>query len=177
MGWMFYGAESFDQNLGGWNISNVQDMDMMFAGGALSSENYDAILIGWGAQQVKQYVRFSAGNCKYSSAAVASRDLLTNAPNNWYISDGGPLIVDVDDGENVVFSIYPNPTTALVSIEANNLQNYSTIIISDALGRIVNQSDIAASKISIDLSNQNPGMYFVEIRGEQNSVFEKIVVE
>lgn len=74
-------------------------------------------------------------------------------------------------------SIYPNPTSALLTIEASNLQNYKTIIISDALGRIVYQTEIEYSKITLDLSNQNPGMYFIEIRGDQNSVFEKIVVE
>lgn len=75
------------------------------------------------------------------------------------------------------FSIYPNPTSALLTIEANNLQNYKTIIVSDALGRVVYETEIDGSKITLDLSNQNPGMYFIEIRGDQNSVFEKIVVE
>jgi surface protein len=75
------------------------------------------------------------------------------------------------------FSIYPNPTSALLTIEANNLQNYNTIIVSDALGRVVYETKIDDSTITIDLSNQNQGMYFIEIRGNQNSVFEKIVVE
>jgi hypothetical protein len=85
---------------------------------------------------------------------------------------------DIESFENLIyFDLYPNPSNGEFIIEGDNLQNYSSVIITDALGRNVNQTGIDASKISINLSNQNPGMYFIEIRGDQNSVFEKIVVE
>ena len=69
---MFFGNETFNQDLGDWNVSSVTDMNFMFAGNifnhdignwdissvrnvesmflsntAMSSENYDKLLIGW----------------------------------------------------------------------------------------------------------------------------------
>jgi len=86
---MFDGAASFNQNVGNWNISNVTTMLSMFYGVTLSTSNYDAILNGWSAQSVQSGVSFNGGNSKYSSAALAARNILTGEPNNWSISDGG----------------------------------------------------------------------------------------
>ncbi len=88
--YMFHSAESFNQNLSRWNVSSVTNMDKMFTGAALSTANYDALLLGWSSQIVRPDVRLEAANIKYSPAAVNARNILTSAPNNWTIIDGGP---------------------------------------------------------------------------------------
>ena len=87
---MFNGCSAFQQNLGSWNISNLTDATNMFIGKALSTANYDALLIGWAAQapNIKNGVPFHGGTSKYSDAAVDARNLLVNT-YGWTITDGG----------------------------------------------------------------------------------------
>jgi len=54
----------------------------------LSTENYDALLIGWSAQNVQPDVIFGAGTSQYSAAAADARALLAQS---WAITDGGPV--------------------------------------------------------------------------------------
>ncbi len=84
---MFWNATLFDQDIGSWNVASAIGMDNMFNGIILSTQNYDAILAGWSAQLVQPSLVFGGGNSKYCDQV--SRDLLTNLPNSWIITDGG----------------------------------------------------------------------------------------
>jgi surface protein len=97
MEWMFGNATSFDQDLGNWSIGNVTNMDNMFIYIKLSTTNYNNLLIGWSDLTLNSNITFHAGYSKYSTGdAETARNILTNAPNNWTIADGGisnlPLI-------------------------------------------------------------------------------------
>ncbi len=82
----------FNQDLGSWNISNVTNMTNMFGSVTLSTANYDGILQGWSSQSVQSGVTFHGGNSQYSAgAATTARGVLTGAPNNWTITDGGQV--------------------------------------------------------------------------------------
>lgn len=82
-------ATSFDQDLGGLIISAVTELGAFLSGVTLSNANYNALLVGWAAQTVQPNLTFSGGNSHYSGAGVAARAVLTGAPNNWTITDGG----------------------------------------------------------------------------------------
>jgi surface protein len=90
LGFMFSGATSFNQNIGSWDIHNVSYMEDMFSDVTLSTENYDAILIGWAAQTPKSSVNFSAGNSQYSTCGGgAAAKTILNTTYDWNITDGG----------------------------------------------------------------------------------------
>ncbi|WP_166922436.1 BspA family leucine-rich repeat surface protein [Flavobacterium poyangense] len=89
---MFRFATSFNQNISAWNITNVTDFtDFMADKSAsnFSASNLDALYNSWSVQPVKPRVTISFGTIKYTSASAAARAILTGAPNNWQITDGG----------------------------------------------------------------------------------------
>ena len=93
---LFYSATAFNQLINNWNVSLVttfQSVGYGFMGNKTSlnysSANYDALLIGWASRPVLANKSINFGTIKYTSAATAARAILTSAPNNWTIIDGG----------------------------------------------------------------------------------------
>ncbi len=92
MDYMFYVASSFDQSLGDWNLSNVFSLLNILSFSDISSENYDATLIGWAEQSPGDTIRPRRGlgtiRTSYCLGTDARR-ILTSAPHNWSITDQG----------------------------------------------------------------------------------------
>jgi surface protein len=112
---MFFNATAFNQNIGSWNVSNVTNMSEMFRnasafnqslgtwqlntlgvnmssmldGCGMNTANYDATLIGWADQVVQTGQTLGATGLTYCTS-FGARNILTSAPNNWTITDGGP---------------------------------------------------------------------------------------
>jgi surface protein len=97
---MFIYASSFNQNLGSWNIGNVSNLSGIFTGTALSSANYDQILIGWAnLPSVQNNIFFRTTHVNYCLGAFA-RSVLENT-YGWTIIDGGPLPGCCSEGETI----------------------------------------------------------------------------
>ena len=92
MSFMFNGTHVFNQDIGSWNVSSVTNMSFMFFGSRLSPSNYDALLIGWNAQNLQTGLIFHAGDSKYTAAAQTARNNI-DAPSghNWRITDEGAI--------------------------------------------------------------------------------------
>ena len=89
---MFSEAILFNQPIGSWNISNVTNFTNFMSGKTtanFSAANLDAIYNGWSSRPVKTPITISFGTAKYTAAGAAGRAILTGAPNNWVITDGG----------------------------------------------------------------------------------------
>jgi len=84
---LFNGTSSFDQNLSNWNVESVTNMSNMLNGVTLSTVNYDALLIGWDAQNLQPNLNFSGGNSQYCYAESARNNMINN--DGWSITDGG----------------------------------------------------------------------------------------
>jgi surface protein len=84
---MFAGAGAFNQNLGGWQVSALTQAANMFANIALSTDNYDALLIGWDAQVLQPSVTFGGGSSTYCEAEAERDNMINN--DHWIITDGG----------------------------------------------------------------------------------------
>jgi len=93
MGGMFIGATAFDQNIGAWNITNVTNfLGFMFGKtpATWSQLNFDNLLCGWSTQLVNPNLTISFGSAQFTNATgLVCKNVLTNAPNLWIISDGG----------------------------------------------------------------------------------------
>ena len=82
----------FDQDISGWDITNVTNLSIFLLQSALSTVNYDALLVGWEAQGPQSNVNAHFGNSQYTSGSTAetARTSLINT-YNWTITDGGAV--------------------------------------------------------------------------------------
>lgn len=92
MAFMFARNTSFNQDIGSWNVSNVTNFTNFMANKSAANylaSNLDSIYNGWSSRPVQPNISISFGSIKYTAAGVSGRAILTSAPNNWTITDGG----------------------------------------------------------------------------------------
>jgi surface protein len=92
MGGMFDSCLAFNQNISSWKISNVTNFSNFMFGKSFtdySTANLDAIYNTWSTITVVSNVTINFGTIKYSLVGQAGKNILTGAPNNWSIIDGG----------------------------------------------------------------------------------------
>ena len=135
MSGMFYEATAFNQDISGWDVSNVTDMSFMFDSSALSTDNYDNILIGWSQQALQSDVQFGAANINYCNGAAARQSIIDTY--GWTITDADLdcATAGLEDENLLVISIYPNPTNNTLFITGN--ESPITVAIYNVLGKEV----------------------------------------
>lgn len=82
-------------------------------------------------------------------------------------------VVDVAE-ENVVNSIYPNPSEGMFNISGENIES---IEVYDITGKLVMQQNINASNATIDLTNKAKGVYTLKSYNGNNVSVSKLIVE
>jgi surface protein len=92
MSQMFDQSTAFNQDISNWDISLVTNFtSFMYLKNSsnYSAANYDALLIGWASRPVKPNINIDFATIKRTTASDAAKTILTSAPNNWTIADGG----------------------------------------------------------------------------------------
>jgi len=122
---MFRDATSANPDTSNWNIENVTNMEYMFLGVTLPTADYDAMLIGFNAQNLQSGVIFGGGNSVYCSAAAiaAHNNLGSISGYSWTITDGGICDDIFADGFELVVTF--KASAGFVEYDFNNLPNLS----------------------------------------------------
>jgi hypothetical protein len=90
--------------------------------------------------------------------------------------DPSSVITSVVDKLSDKLLIYPNPSNGLINIELDKL-NFYNISISNVLAKEVYNSTISAVNTTLDLSNFDKGLYFVELNDGENIFTKKLIIE
>ncbi len=92
----------------------------------------------------------------------------------------GVIITGVDNnqlGEEDI-ALYPNPATSILEVDLSKLNGVpADIIIHDATGiQMLSRREIKESKVSIDVSKYNQGIYIMLIQTEQSIIKKKVII-
>ena len=82
-------------------------------------------------------------------------------------------VLDVNQS---IFNIYPNPTDGVFSIELTASEKYD-VIVYNVLGQDVFSTVTNTIMTTLDLSSFDKGVYTVELKDNNTSYIEKIIVE
>jgi len=175
MQFMFSGCVAFDQDLSRWNVEDVTEFGSMFSRVTLSHQNYDALLIGWNAQNLFPNESFGGGNSQYCSvdAENARQNMIDS--DGWTISDGGACnelgIDDIIPSE--LISFYPNPVHTVAFLDFDTSLLIEKVEVFDILGKrlILLKKDYD----QIPLASYKNGVYFVKVTADQGSRTYKVI--
>ena len=92
-------------------------------------------------------------------------------PSNTVTVDIITSVPEMDAGRMV---IYPNPAANRVYVESES--DIISVVLYTYLGQVVTTLEPAMNKAVLDVSNREPGIYFVRIETEQGIVTKKITI-
>ena len=81
----------------------------------------------------------------------------------------------LNDLSETKISVYPNPTTGIINLEAS--VRPSSVSITDITGKVLEQSNFNSISQTYDLSNYPSGIYFIKIQTENEIYTTKIIKE
>lgn len=158
------------------NGAQLQDA-VGWTNGDLSALIYGGVILTQSAGTPDAAVRFFDNNTPFSAAAWYNGDLVdpdsfdplevsANMPQGSGITPGNINIPNNGTGINEPkvsnLKIYPNPSEGMINIESLNLNESALLSVYSIDGRLVSQSKL--TNTTIDLTNLDSGLYWVEVR-------------
>lgn len=84
----------------------------------------------------------------------------------------------LDDYENSLLSVYPNPSDGLYTIDLSALNStVSTVAIHDAQGKMLVETESSAASLKMDLTNSAPGIYHLSVKTENGTYRRKLILK
>lgn len=77
--------------------------------------------------------------------------------------------------KDVAISLYPNPTSSMVNIKAENTIKSTELY--DVQGRLIQINKTDSNEVVLDISTYNSGIYFIKVTTDVGSQIKKIVKE
>jgi surface protein len=178
MNGLFQNATSFNQNIGSWNVSNVNYMNNMFTNTQLSTANYDALLIGWSTissneNPLQPNVTFDGGNSKYCNGATARASIISTY--GWTITDAGLdcTSLDTETFDAISLKLYPNPVLNVLNIKVDDNLINQPYNVFDSLGRVILNGNLDDVYTSINVEQLSKGVYYLNVSDNSASKFVK----
>lgn len=175
LSWTFASANSFDQALHHWNFSNVTNMSVFLNSTALSTSNYDSLLMHWYSNHAGLNLSVGAQFVTYCQATPQRAALISNGWSfNGDSQESNCQIVGLEalKEEKEVLTIYPNPASDRLTLSLPKYQK-KILQIFNAQGQLMREIQLSAEQTSLDVSEFGNGVYFLKGLG----VSEKLIVQ
>jgi glucose/arabinose dehydrogenase len=123
-----------------------------------------------------------------SSTSTALIDITVGNEGCLYLVDGGyttngrvrrmcPTGMEINERSEMKFSIYPNPSKGVFTINVNADLVGATLKMTDLSGRMVYSQNLFALTNSFDFDQNVAGVYMIEISKDGKSSTQKIIIE
>ncbi len=104
------------------------------------------------------------------AGAVAGKIKITNPGGTTQSASNFNIVAGINDKNNSIsFSVGPNPSAGVYTI--NSEEQIDQVVISDRLGNIISNN----SNLSVDLTNQPEGIYFLKVVSGDKSDVRKLL--
>jgi hypothetical protein len=110
-------------------------------------------------------ISIAGGTVGVNDATVIVADLIAENGVVHVIDGVLSLPVGINESEEVVASIFPNPTVDQLTISLTNVAENTTFQIIDFTGKVVEQGNINSMVKTIDTTNLAAGNYVVRVFG------------
>jgi len=155
-----------DLNFAFWNYGNLKD-PLREEPVTVSSSDWELKTYTYSAQTNRDTMAFSF----FAYSTVASAEgILIDSVNVYHKSSA----TGIQKTEITNINVYPNPITHILTIQTD--RSYD-ITVSDISGRVVLQQKLMDEKSTLDFSNYQSGMYFIQFRNADEIKTIKIVKE
>lgn len=128
---------------------------------------------------------FHEGSCSYKvfehdTPKFANYSLVTNNgddQSNYLNGESWGNLTDMDENQNPMnqITLYPNPTDGKINVTFGTEEGEKNIIVTSISGAVTFRGSYNEENAEIDLSNEAPGVYFIQIITSGKSITKQIV--
>jgi len=126
----------------------------------------------------------ATGSSVMASPGVTTVYVVTGLDGSGTCKTSSPLTVTVNVcagiatiSNNSDISVYPNPSTGLVTISIPSVNAATTLYVTDMIGKEVFQSSVKDANVSLDLTNLQKGLYMLTISNGQSKHVQKLIIQ
>ena len=87
-----------------------------------------------------------------------------------------PDLVSINEADKTPFSIYPNPANNVINIDLVENKEWDKLQLIDVSGKVVIDKNITSNSITLNTSELDRGVYFINLIGEQKKESKKLIL-
>lgn len=150
-----------------YEIEGAADLDYKWSisdgGRVISGQGTSRILIIWEQEGDFQLSVEAQNECGFGP----KRNLAVNVN----------VITALEPNVNYNLRIFPNPSFGSLTISSENLDSWSSLLVFNPMGQLVQSQNIGVGQSELFLSGLPRGLLLIQLQGKNGSVTEKILVQ